>query len=489
MRIAIADLNNFSRYPTLSVGQIAAILRRAGHEVEVISPFAVGVGSYRRVTRPHALGYYESVLRHATAVSGARAVRELRRKVAAARSPARARSQAATLAEVQGALGRATDLLLISAYSMYREVCGAIAAEAARRGVPVVVGGPMFGMPEIAAHWLELPGISGVFAGEAEGHLLDLVDSVMGGGHPVPGLATPGRPELVPAAPFADFDALPFPDYADFPWDRYPNRIVPMMTGRGCGWGGCTFCSDVRTSAGRTFRSRSFPNVRDEMAWQSRRHRTGIFTFLDLKLNSDLAVWHGLIDEAQSVAPGCEWTASVHVQANGGNGLEPDVLKAARRAGLSRITTGLESAAQGVLNAMGRGTNAEALSRFVRQASEAGISVRMTSILGYPGETAEDVRLTARFLAEHRPYIDRVVVNRLAIVGDTPLGQAIRRNPARYPQIGALAQNLETGLMDHENATFRSPGHLSAAMRMLREVHRINRKPLKGASLTFEGVM
>lgn len=107
----------------------------------------------------------------------------------------------------------------------------------------------------------------------------------------------------------------------------------------------------------------------------------------------------------------------------------------------------------------------------------------------YPGETAEDVLCTARFLAEHRPYIDRVVVNRLAIVGHTPLGRAIRRNPDRYPQIGALVQNLETGLMDHENETFRSAGHLSAAMRMLREVHRINRKPLKGASLTFEGVM
>ncbi|MBL3551423.1 B12-binding domain-containing radical SAM protein [Rhodovulum sulfidophilum] len=489
MRIAILDLNNFSRYPTLSVGQIAAILRRAGHEVAVISPFAVGVGSYRRVTRPHALGYYGSVLRHATAVSGARGVRDLRRKVVAARSPASARAQTATLAEVQNALDRGTDLLLISAYSMYREVCGAIAAEAARCSVPVVVGGPMFGMPEIAAHWLDLPGISGVFAGEAEGHLLDLVDSVTGSGRAVPGLATPDRPELVPAAPFADFDALPFPDYSDFPWDSYPNRIVPMMTGRGCGWGGCTFCSDVQTTSGRTFRSRSFAHVRDEMAWQSRRHRTGIFTFLDLKLNSDLAVWHGLIDEAQSVAPGCEWTASVHVQSNGENGLGPDALKAARRAGLSRITTGLESAAQGVLNAMGRGTNAELLSRFVRHASEAGISVRMTSILGYPGETAEDVLCTARFLAEHRPYIDRVVVNRLAIVGHTPLGRAIRRNPDRYPQIGALVQNLGTGLMDHENETFRSAGHLSAAMRMLREVHRINRKPLKGASLTFEGVM
>ena len=32
-------------------------------------------------------------------------------------------------------------------------------------------------------------------------------------------------------------DALPVPDYSDFPWQAYPLRIVPLMTSRGCGWG------------------------------------------------------------------------------------------------------------------------------------------------------------------------------------------------------------------------------------------------------------
>ena len=66
-----------------------------------------------------------------------------------------------------------------------------------------------------------------------------------------------GDTTVLNAPPLADLDRLPFPDYSQFPWSKYPNIIVPMITGRGCGWGVCTFCSDVTSTAGRRFRSRS----------------------------------------------------------------------------------------------------------------------------------------------------------------------------------------------------------------------------------------
>ncbi|MEZ5973785.1 MAG: hypothetical protein R3E96_02765 [Planctomycetota bacterium] len=41
-RVLLIDLNNFSRFPTLPVGLITAVLRKAGHQVEVFSPSPSG---------------------------------------------------------------------------------------------------------------------------------------------------------------------------------------------------------------------------------------------------------------------------------------------------------------------------------------------------------------------------------------------------------------------------------------------------------------
>lgn len=489
MKLIIVDLNNFSRYPTMSVGYLTALLRGFGHNVEVISPFAVGIGSFRRVSRPSQLGYIDSVIRHATAVSSSKCVRKFRNCLVRAGSPARESVQRPTLEKLGAAFDAGADMVLVSAYTMYEDVCSAICLEAAARSVPVVIGGPMFVVPEVAQRWLKLPGLSALFAGEPEGNIEHLINAVNEGEGSVPGLMRPGDNNFSLAKPFDDLDSLPIPDYSDFPWEKYPNRIVPIMTGRGCGWGVCTFCSDVVSAAGRTFRSRSPDNVLEELALQAGRHRTNKFTFLDLKLNSDLDVWEGLIDGAQRAVPNCEWTASVHVGVKDRNGLDAATLNEARRAGLSRMTAGLESGSQSVLNAMARGTNIEKLSDYVRHGWEAGISMRMTSIIGYPGEKPDDVEQTANFLKAHRKYLDRVIVNRLAISPLTPLGDRVVSSPEKYPAIRSAKIDATTAQYSHENDTFRSPGHFRAVRKLLWQAHIINRKPLRGASLTFEGVM
>ena len=43
LRVLIADLHNFARYPTVAVGYLAGVLRSAGIDVEVFSPFSHGV--------------------------------------------------------------------------------------------------------------------------------------------------------------------------------------------------------------------------------------------------------------------------------------------------------------------------------------------------------------------------------------------------------------------------------------------------------------
>ena len=113
---------------------------------------------------------------------------------------------------------------------------------------------------EVAREWMDIPGLSALVGGEIEPHLCELVRRVIGreSTADLPGVwSREGEAIFLNAPPLADLDRLPFPDYSQFPWSKYPNTIVPIITGRGCGWGVCTFCSDVTSTVGRTFRSRS----------------------------------------------------------------------------------------------------------------------------------------------------------------------------------------------------------------------------------------
>lgn len=472
----------------MPVGQLAGAIRADGHLLKVISPFAYGAVGYDRVMRPHVLGQYDAILRHATAVSRRNCVQKLRQMVVDWRAPTRKTQHAGTMAEVAAALDAGADILLISAYTMYRDLCVDICAVARQKGVRVLVGGPMFVQPDIARDWLSIPGLSALFIGEPDQNITDIMQAVMRGEGDIDGLHWPGTDLIRPAAPLRDLDALAFADYSDFPWHKYPSKIVPMMTGRGCSWGVCTFCSDVLTSAGRSFRSRSLDHVLGEIAHQHGRFNTSIFNFIDLKLNSDLDVWRGLASEMPSIVPDAEWTASLHVNRSGDNGLSRAELKAAKQAGLSRVTTGLESGSGNVLNAMAKGTSTQALSQFVRYASEVGLSVRMTAIIGYPGETPEQVDLTGKFVSDHHQYLDRVIVNRLALSPLTPIWQQVKGAKRHFTNILQPKLNPESGLFDHVNTTFHDKNHRRAVYRLLRAVHRVNRKPLIGGGLTFEGV-
>jgi hypothetical protein len=64
---------------------------------------------------------------------------------------------------------------------------------------------------------------------------------------------------------------------------------------------------------GRSMRSRSADNVLAEIEHQARLHAAASLVFTDLKLNSHLPTWYGLVERLQGVAPGTQWIASVHI--------------------------------------------------------------------------------------------------------------------------------------------------------------------------------
>jgi anaerobic magnesium-protoporphyrin IX monomethyl ester cyclase len=138
---------------------------------------------------------------------------------------------------------------------------------------------------------------------------------------------------------------------------------------------------------------------------------------------------------------------------------------------------------------MAKGTNLERVSDFIDDAHAAGISVRTTMMLGYPGETAEDVGKTARFLERHRRRLDRVRLSRFKAIPATPFHDRYERSAERFPELKRFTWNYRLARAHYEYGPAREPAYRRAKARVLQLVHEINREPLRPGAEIFDGLM
>jgi hypothetical protein len=177
-KILIVDLNNFAYYPTIAIGYIAAALRRASFEVDVLSPLAHGVPSAQREKRETLRDH----LYRRVSFSTQPWILRPRAILGRARSSWKARPEL----RVDGALSAAIermrpDAVLISTYTdsypLVERLCHVTQAD----NIPTLVGGPILNQPSVAAEWRELPGIRGIVGGEVERTIVDMVHALLAG--------------------------------------------------------------------------------------------------------------------------------------------------------------------------------------------------------------------------------------------------------------------------------------------------------------------
>jgi anaerobic magnesium-protoporphyrin IX monomethyl ester cyclase len=487
--ILLVDLNNEAPYPTLAIGCLAAPLVNAGFRVDVFSPLAHGIKPFARDQQESFTDYIAARIQFAGTPLLEWAMEFIYQTYYKLRfRPTKRLISVFNSVLVSGKY----DAILVSSYLQYRPMLVSLAQEAKHHQIPLLLGGPFFNQKRVVEQWIDIEGVTAVYGGEADFALPDLVTDLVQGGD-LKRRAGVFRREISvlgqAATPLPLTDDLPIPNFDHFHWNRYAHRVIPLMTGRGCGWGHCLFCSDVITASTRTFRSRSLSAVLNELKIQSERYSAKNFIFFDSKLNSDLSMWNGLIKNFQSVVPGGRWVASVHVDGKGTNGLEFDTLTLAYASGLRRISFGLETGSQRLNKLMLKGTDIDRTSRFVMDASRSGISVRTTLILGYPGETAEDVRVTIAFLEKHRAFIDRVKLSKFKAIPGTAFQERIEKKPQKYPSVVGLEWDY---VFARGKFLFRPPElaeYRREKARLLKLVHAINSKPLMDEAQQFNGLM
>jgi radical SAM superfamily enzyme YgiQ (UPF0313 family) len=125
----------------------------------------------------------------------------------------------------------------------------------------------------------------------------------------------------------------------------------------------------------------------------------------------------------------------------------------------------------------------------VRDASHAGISVRSTMIVGYPGETATDVELSTRFIERNAEHLDRINLCRFKPVPGTRFESLYKHRPERFPDIRIIEWDHRVARASYQPGPMRDGRYRGAVRGLLSAVHAVNRKPLRNNLSQFDGLM
>jgi radical SAM superfamily enzyme YgiQ (UPF0313 family) len=154
---------------------------------------------------------------------------------------------------------------------------------------------------------------------------------------------------------------------------------------------------------------------------------------------------------------------------------------------MRRVSFGLESGSQRLLDDMRKGCSVERNSQFIQDAHAAGLSVRCTMFKGFPGETAEDMEQTAQFLEQHADQLDRVRFNDFTLHTGTPIWNAMQEKSDAEVEI--VKDRVDRARSEYRLKVPNERSYRKAKARALSVVHEINRRPLRDSARQFDGLM
>jgi len=273
----------------------------------------------------------------------------------------------------------------------------ALAREACPQAL-LVTGGPH---PTHLAEevFRECPALDAIVKGEGEFPVLEILQRLAAGEawQTAPGLLLRGG-ETATALPPKDLDVLGIPaehHEADFFED--PSALGYLITSRGCP-ATCTFCNTPEFW-GSSIRFRSPASVLRELALLRAQHGLTYFSFRDdtftTKKSRILELMAGI--QASGLHP--LWNCQSRV-----NLVDEERLVAMKRAGCEFMQFGVEHGSERVLQLLDKGTKLSQIRDALGLVRKVGMNLGIYLITGIPGESWEDVELSAALVRETKPH-------------------------------------------------------------------------------------
>lgn len=238
--------------------------------------------------------------------------------------------------------------------------------------------------------------------GEGEYALLSLIQS-LNHGEAVDeqlGIMQHDSQDCIHSKHIDDLDALPFPALDLLPLDKLwqtGRRWINMVATRGCVYS-CNFCS-IHTIMGRRIRRRSVENVIAEIEHWKRLYKIQEIYFEDDNLTANKKWAKQLFTEIARRKFNIRFYARNGIRADS---IDKELLLLMKAAGFQDFMIAPESGSQETLDTIiGKKMKLEDCTRAVQLAHEVNLGVNLFFVIGFPGETWEQIDATisyARYL-------------------------------------------------------------------------------------------
>jgi radical SAM superfamily enzyme YgiQ (UPF0313 family) len=257
----------------------------------------------------------------------------------------------------------------------------------------VVVGGPhATPLPrEILAHW---PDVDTVCVGESDATFLEIVGR-LARGETTAGVAGSAWREGDRVVVGPERANVPELDALACVQDYFDTHI--LMTSRGCPWS-CTFCG-AESSWGRGFRANSTERVLHAMERATSRLPVKMIQIKDDTFTTNKKRVLELCRAIRERKLAFFWSCDTRVDL-----LTDELLREMRLAGCQRLSLGVETGSQKILDAIDKKITVAEILESTALAKRYGIKVRHYMMLGNRGETAETFRESLAFLERARPH-------------------------------------------------------------------------------------
>ena len=284
-------------------------------------------------------------------------------------------------------------------------------------GLRNILGGPQMRFSEGALHLppglqrpcRDDPGVlDAVVLGEGERTTLELVQRALAG-RPLKGIAGAvtlddgafGR--YLPRPEVEHLDDLGWPSFEGYQLDRYDQRFLPLILSRGCR-NRCRFCNEHVQQD--TLQFRDGAKVFEEVCEHQDRYGTEIFIFADLTVTSAMDELLRFSDQIIASGRRIKWSAQASPVRHLTN---PDIARRLRQSGCDYLNFGIESFSSRVLGLMSKPFSLGQAEEVLRVCHEAGIGTEVNLVIGFPGETEQDLQVTLDGLSRNAPHITTVV--------------------------------------------------------------------------------
>lgn len=272
----------------------------------------------------------------------------------------------------------------------------------------VIMGGPdvTYNLKNYLDH-----GADYIVIGEGENTTLELVQHLALGEneepHAIAGLAFLGADgQLVKTAPrtkVKDIDELPVPNRDAIPIHKYVEAwknhhgqsALSVSTQRGCPYT-CKWCSTA--VYGQSYRRRSPEKVVAELKEIKEKYNPDTIWFVDDVFTVSHKWLKAFADELEkqnfSIPFECISRA---------DRMNEEVIGLLKKAGCFRVWIGAESGSQKIIDAMDRRVSVDQVRNMIIETRKQGIEAGTFIMLGYPGETQEDIEETINHLKISNP--------------------------------------------------------------------------------------